>query len=393
MKSIALILFAALASAACSDDDAAPGGTCANCVGADSGSDAAADAASADATTDGAMDAGPDASDAPFDAAADCALLVQGLGVAESDLDGYPPYALAECRLAYVAKSGELRERDLESGVELSVAPASEKPRRPAMAQDVLAWEAEVAGKSVVRVRHSGVVTTLSGSFDHAREPRAAGNVVAFTAFFGATDDSDSDIFLYDAQTQSALNLSNAKAQQRFADVSATHVAWSDFAEDPAGTYAGDGTSLADIVLYDRGTQQSITLKQQGKQAFPMLGVGGRIGYLEWLEVHPVPKLQDYRIMSLPLQDLAAAPTLVAAVQSDVAVRPAAVGARVEWVVRSGGKSSLLRAPLDGSSVAQIVDLGGVAEVHAPAGTAALSVVATRSVANGTPSLRALAVP
>jgi hypothetical protein len=183
------------------------------------------------------------------------------------------------------------------------------------------------------------------------------------------------------------------KGQQRFADVSAAHVAWSDFAEDPTGVYSGDGTSLADVVLYDRVTKKSQVIKLTGKQAFPMLAVSGSVGFLDWLAVHPVPKLQDYRILALPLADLAAKPVLVASVQSEVAVRPAANASRVEWVVRWSGKSTLHRARLDATSSPVEVTLGNVAEVHAPAGTTGLSVVATRTSPGAPPTLQALAVP
>jgi hypothetical protein len=135
----------------------------------------------------------------------------------------------------------------------------------------------------VVRVRAGGANVSIVGSFDHAREPKASSDAVVFTGFLGTDDGSDSDVFLYDVAGKSVTQLQVEKGQQRFADVSAAHVAWSDFAEDPTGVYSGDGTSLADVVLYDRVTKKSQVIKLTGKQAFPMLAVSGSVGFLDWL--------------------------------------------------------------------------------------------------------------
>lgn len=384
----------AIAALGCSDDDPVRNANCSACTSdaGDSGSipDSAVDASIPDSATDGTVDA---LAETGADAASDCLKQASGVGVAEADLDGYPPYSVDGCSMAYVSSAGDLLLRDLTTGSEESVALAAEAPRRPTLSAGVLAWEAAMAGKTVVRLRTAGANLSLSGSFDHAREPRASADAVVFTGFYGTTDTSDSDVFLYDLASKTVSALQTAKGQQRFADVSATHVAWSDFSEDPSGVYSGDGTSLADIVLYDRGTKKLQSIALGGKQAFPMLAVAGSLGFLDWLAVHPVPKLQDYRIMALPLADLSAKPKLVASVQSEVAVRPSANATRVEWVVRWSGKSTLHRAPLDGSAAPVEVGLGAVAEVHAPVGTTGLSVVATRSAPGAPPTLKAFAAP
>ena len=398
MRFLFVVSLGALSVVGCSDDDSAAAQACSNCPVEDAGDGAAGNSGSdakADSTPDAAKDATPDApGEGGTDAtAADCLTHAAGVSVAETDLDGYPPYALDGCSMAYVSSTGELLLRDLKTGGEQQIAAASESPRRPSLAGAVLAWEADVAGKSVIRVRSGGAVETVAGGFDHAREPKATSDAVVLTGFSGPANTSDSDVFLYDIAGKSIAKLSTLKGQQRFADVSATHVAWSDFSEDPSGIYSGDGTSLADVVLYERSSKKAQTIKLSGKQAFPMLAVTGRVGFLDWLAVHPVPKLQDYRILSLPLGDLTAKPAQVASVQSEAAVRPSANDNRVEWVVRWGGQSTLHRAPLDGSAAPTIVPLGGVAEVHAPAGTSTLSVVATRAKPNAMPTLQAVAVP
>ncbi len=398
MRFLFIVGLGALGAIGCGDDDSAAAQPCTNCPLTDAGDGSAGDSgadAEAGSALDASNDATPDAlSEGGADAtAADCLTHAAGVSVAETDLDGYPPYAVDGCNMAYVSSTGELLLRDLKTGGEQQVAAASDSPRRPSLAGAVLAWEADAGGKSVIRVRSGGVVETVAGSFDHAREPKATADAVVLTGFMGAANTSDSDVFLYDVAGKSIAKLSTLKGQQRFADVSASHVAWSDFSEDPSGVYSGDGTSLADVVLYERSSKKAQTIKLSGKQAFPMLAVSGRVGFLDWLAVHPVPKLQDYRILSLPIGDLTTKPVQVASVQSEVAVRPSANDNRVEWVVRWGGQSTLHRAPLDGSAAATVVPLGSVAEVHAPAGTSALSVVATRAKPKAVPTLQAIAVP
>ena len=321
-----------------------------------------------------------------------CATAVAGIAVADVDLDGYPSYAVDGCTLAYVASpSGELRLRDLALGSEQVVAGAAEAPRRPSLAGSVLAWEATDAGISVVRVQNGSQVSTLSGSFNHAGEPRATQDAVVLTAWQATAPSSDCDVLLYAIGDQSLTVVAAGSGQQRFADVSATHVAVSDFSEDPSGIYAGDGTSLANVIVFDRGTGTSTTRSFPGKQAFPMLGSSGMLSYLEWLEVHPVPKLQDYTIQAVPLSTLGAAGKEIAHVQSEQAVRPTARAGRVEWVVRWGGQSALWRAALDQASAPEQIQLGNLAVLHAPASAGSMTVLAARATSSAPPTLISVA--
>jgi hypothetical protein len=379
---------------ACGSDDASPGGTGAGgsgaaggAAGASGGSGAAGGAAGNGGTAAGGGSAGAGGAGGSGGSMAGCAKAADGIAVADVDLDGYPSYAVDGCRLAYVAApSGELRLRDLALGSEQVIAGAADAPRRPSLAGEVLAWEATDSGVSVVRVQSGGQIATLAGSFDHAGEPRATSDAVVFTAWQAKAADSDSDVLLYTVGDQSLSVIAAGPGQQRFADVSATHVAVSDFSEDPGGIYAGDGTSLADVIVFDRGTGTSTTRKLPGKQAFPMLGSNGTLSYLEWLEVHPVPKLQDYSIQAVPLSTLGAAGKEIAHVQSEQAVRPTAHGGKVEWVVR-WGQSALWRAALDQSTPPVQIPLGSAAVLHAPAATGSMTVLAASPTAGAPPAL------
>ncbi len=313
----------------------------------------------------------PSATDAGSDAGPSCDVgSAAGLVVAGVDLDAFPPYALDGCQLLYVAESGDLLLRNLTNGSESLIAPASEAPRRPAIAGDTLAWEADADGRSVVRVSHAGVVDTPSGAFHHTGEPRATAGAVVFTAWLGAL-------------------VGGGPHQQRFADISQTHVAYSDFSEDPSGFYVGDGISLADVVLVDRASGVATALPRPIKQAFPMLGIQGLLGYLDWVQVHPVPKLQAYAIATVPLSDPLATPTVVANVESDTRVRPSAGGGWFEWVVRREQTVTLHRAAADTSAAAITIPLDA-AELHAPVANDTTTLLAVRPSAGAAPELSAV---
>jgi len=179
--------------------------------------------------------------------------------------------------------------------------------------------------------------------------------------------------------------------QQRFADISPSYVAVSDFSEDPAGRYAGDGTSLADVVLVDRTTGKAVRRQLPGKQAFPMLGSRESLLYLEWTEVHPVPKLQDYTIRAVPIATPSAAAREIAHVQSMDAVRPTAAGGRVEWVARAASGSRLFQAALVGAATVVPNELPGIAVAHAPVSTTDFTVLAVRQMQNSVPRLDLIA--
>jgi hypothetical protein len=317
---------------------------------------------------------------------------VADIAVAAIDLEGYPPYAIDGCKLAYVsAATGALVVRDLASNDELEVAAASELPRRPTLAGDVLAWQAGEGSASAVFVSFTGSVRRVAGAFDHAGEPRAAEDAVVFTGWHGPSDDSDTDVFLVPAEAGPAELALGGVGQQRFADVSRSHVAVSDFSEDPTGTYRGDGTALADLVVIDRVANETRRVSAAGKQAFPMLGSSGRIVYLEWHGVHPVPKMQEYTLRFAELATLEAEAVTIGRVTSDrPTVRPVTRNALVEWVERPVGSGSLLHRVELGAGRAPVTVSGleGL-ELFAPAASGAITVIAVRPLAGGAPTLRA----
>jgi hypothetical protein len=321
----------------------------------------------------------------------ECAIEAKGVAVADVDLDGYPSYVVDECQLLYVsAASGDLVLRDLANGEETTIAPAAETPRRPAFRAGIMAWEATEAAKSVIRVRANASVKTPTGSFDHAGEPRVTSDAVVFTGWAKAEPASDTDVYLYVIATDQVSLAAGGTGQQRFADISSTHIAVSDFSEDPGGVYLGDGISLANVIVVDRSTGTPTVRTAPGKQAFPMLGSEGTLAYLEWLEVHPVPKLQDYSLMVVPLTTLEAPGVELAHVTSDVSVRPTASTGLIEWVVRDEGVNTLWRAPIDDSTAPQQIPLQSAEVLHAPSASSMMTVLAVRATATDSPELVAI---
>lgn len=311
---------------------------------------------------------------------------IDGVEVAPVDLDAFPAYAVDGCTLVFVNTNGQLVRWDLKFRTETMLASANEMPRRPTLSGPVTAWEATEAGRSVVRVRMHDSTITIAGSFDHAGEPKATSDAVVFTGWLDAAADGDTDVFVWTvagARTELALG---GAGQQRFADISPSYVAVSDFSEDPAGHYTGDGTSLADVVLVDRTTGKLVRRQLPGKQAFPMLGSSDSLVYLEWTEVHPVPKLQDYTIRAVPIATPSADAREIAHVTSLDAVRPTANAGHVEWVSRYS-TTMLFQAPLDGSGPVVPVALPGIAVAHAPVSTPRFTVLAVRQMQNDVPRL------
>jgi hypothetical protein len=342
----------------------------------------AGEAASVDAAGDAREAAGVDDAAAAVEAAAadagaaPCSAdSVAGIAVATetgqlNPLDplGYPPYALDGCTLAYVAPAapgqawGELRLRQLSTGDETQLAPASERPRRPAIAGDLVAWEAIVAGKSVVRVSKAGQTITLSGPFDHAGEPRVASDAVVFTAWLSADDLGDTDVYLYMPAAGKLAAIATGPGQQRFADVSTSLVAVSDFSEDPSPVFVPGALHVADIVVFNRQTLAKTVRHLPGKQAFPMLGSGTRFGYLDWGFVVPEPKFSAYTVR---VGDVASDPASDGNVKGSGQVniytpyvRPSVHGDWIEWVDESMGGGGLFGRPLD-FSLPPSLTLGG----------------------------------
>jgi hypothetical protein len=272
---------------------------------------------------------------------------------------GYPPYAIDGCTVVYVAPNGALHRRALATGDDVVLAPPSDVPRRPVVAGDVIAWEATGGGKSVVVIDHAGVRLEVAGDFDHASEPRATLDAVVFTAWKSADPLGDADIALVDITTGTTQVIGSGPAQQRFADVDADHVAYSDFAEDPDGRFDDNETDVADIVIVDRKTLAHTTRSRTGKQAFALLGVGGKLGYLDWGLVHPEPKFHEFDFYEGDLTSDATNDQQVAHVISlSPYVRPTARGTLFEWVDAPDLKQTLLRRGADLTMPAQSVAVG-----------------------------------
>ena len=236
------------------------------------------------------------------------ALAVKGLKIATTmganplDPLGYPPYAADACQLAYVAADGSLVLRDLTAGGDVTIADASEKPRRPSVAGGIVAWEATIASKDVVRWRdRAGNASTIDGTFARAGEPRAASDAIAFTAWMTADPQGDTDVLLFSIEGKTLATIGTGSAQQRFADIDATRIAFTDFSEGgPTGAFEPDlmsdaGYSPSDVVVYDRGTKSLTVRPHSGKQAFPLLVAGGLVAYLDWDRVRPLPKFFRWR--------------------------------------------------------------------------------------------------
>ncbi|MGK3982561.1 hypothetical protein WME99_05960 [Sorangium sp. So ce136] len=299
-----------------------------------------------------------------------------------------PLYAIDGCWLVYVAApeagavSGDLRLRDLGTGEESLLAPAAEEPRRPALAGDVVVWEATERGTRVVRARWGGEIGTILGPFDHAGEPRVAGDAVVLTGWLTADEAGDTDIFLYEPGQAEAVRIASGPGQQRFPDISATHVAFADFSEDPDGRFDEDARDLADIVVHDRRTRRVTSRSREGKQAFPMLGAGEKIAYLEWALFHPEPKLEQFDLRIGDIAAPASGDALAASIEQASApyVLPAVRGELLEWVERPvEGEASLRRRPADLSAPsAEVPGLAGL-ELFGPSASATITVVAARS--------------
>lgn len=310
------------------------------------------------------------------------------VAVTNGDSTGYPTYAIAGCSLVYVSSSGALVLRDLGTGAEETLAPATESPRRPSASPDVIAWESDDARTTSikVRVRATGETKTIGGDLARGTEPRVSGTSVAFTAWVTSTD---ADVWLYDATTGASESIFNGPAEQRFADVSPEYVVATDFSEDPDGIYNGQG-DLADIVVFDRTTRAVTKRAAANKQAFPMLVNGSLLGYLEWSLVHPEPKLEGYAIRVGQIAGPAMEDETVADVvlRTSYPVRPSTANGMIEWTANGDGTTALWRAPADRSQPpAAVAGIEGL-QLAAPASSAAFTVV-TASDGTG-PRLRAV---
>jgi hypothetical protein len=314
-----------------------------------------------------------------------------GVAVAATDVYGgepyalgYPPHAVHGCMLLYVAPPapgqtrGELILRDLRDASEVVLAGADEAPRRPAIADGLAAWEAtSPSGARVVRARVGDAAPVeLSGDFAHAGEPRVASDAVVFTVWRSADELGDTDVMSWSAITGALTEVAAGPGQQRFADVSDDHVAWTDFSEDPDGAFDDDGADLSDVVVEHRDTGERTMRARPGKQAFAFLDGSGKLGFLDWGFVHPEPKFSEYEIFTgdvgAPEQDALAAHVITNAPY----LRPVAQGGVVEWIdVPEDEALTLWRRPMDLSDAAVAVEgIGG--EIYAPVASVHFTVVA-----------------
>lgn len=297
---------------------------------------------------------------------------------------GYPPYALDGCILVYVAPDsageGALYRRDLSGGEAELLEAATARPRRPAIAGDVIAWEIDdEVGKSRVRVRYREAQKTLGAEFDRATEPRVTTDAVVFTAFLGAGKTDDSDVYLYDVLEDEVVPIAAGPGQQRFADVSPTHVALSDFSEDPRG-YFDEMASLADVVLVERQSGMKISRAASGKQAFPLLGSDGGLVYLEWSEVHPEPKFSQFWLKAGSVRqavELDRSLTLEPIHTDPAYVRPSLRGARVDFIDTRAGLTSLYRTRLDRDEDPAPAPFSGAARLLGPVAADSLTLIST----------------
>lgn len=287
---------------------------------------------------------------------------------------GYPPYALDGCTLVYVAPSepgatsGALYRRDLVTGREVLLETAALRPRRPAVAGDLVAWEVDVDGKSQVRVRYGNETRDITGDFDHAGEPRVAPDAVVLTGFLGATPEADSDVFVYDPVADKLVPVAVNKSQQRFADISRDYVALTDFTEDPQG-YFNEMASVADVVLVDRATGNVTTRQREGKQAFPLLGSDGTLVYLDWGAVHPEPKFSQF---SLRGGNVATAVTTDVDLKGEPVytnpayVRPSLRGKMVDFVDSRNGSIGLYHVTVGTGAPPLLTPIAGSPQLFGP---------------------------
>ena len=320
--------------------------------------------------------------------------------VSGDDLNGFPPYAVSACTLVYVNRSGVLVVRDLTSGAETTLAPASEHPRRPAVSLELIAWEADEGGHSVVRVRARGVVRTVPGTFASSGEPRASGASVAFTAWNGPATTDDTDIWVYDAVAGESRVVLGGPGQQRFADISSRYVVASDFSEDPDGRLDNNERDIADVVVLDRASGAITYRRLPGKQSFPILGDNDLLAYLEWAGIHPEPKLLSYELRTGDVLGNPASDRTIARVEyaSSEYARPALAGSTLEWIANPDGITRLYRAPADGSAAPAVVRGLEDLRLYAPAPTTSgsergFTVLATArsGASDSVPRLRAVA--
>jgi len=285
---------------------------------------------------------------------------------------GYPPYAFDGCTLVYVASGndpGALHVRNLTTGEDTVLESAVSKPRRPAVAGSVIAWEADGALGSEVHVHAGGKVEVISGAFVRAEEPRATDDAVVFTGFSGPGPHDDSDVYLFDVVKGELSVVAAGAGQQRFADVSKTHVAFTDFSEDPKG-YFDEMGSISDIALIERATGNRSNRPAPGKQAFPLLGADGVFAYLEWAAVHPEPKFGQFWLkvgyLDRPISEDFSVKTTGQVSTNPAYVRPSLHGLNLDFIDQGPDGAALYRATLSSPGTLASFKIAGATQLFGP---------------------------
>jgi hypothetical protein len=308
----------------------------------------------------------------------------------------YTPYAFSGCTLVYLAAGtdpGALHVRNLATGDDAVLEPATTKPRRPAVSGSVITWEATGALGSEVRVRSAGKTETLSGTFVRAEEPRATDDAVVFTAFLGPGPTDDSDVYLFDVRSGGLSVVGGGPGQQRFADVSTTHVAFTDFSEAPQG-YFDESGSVSDIVLVERASGTRSNRVAPGKQAFPLLGTGGVFAYLEWAAVHPEPKLGQFWLkvgrLERPVTEDFNVKTTGQVSTNPAYIRPSLHGLNLDFIDQGADGVALYRAALGTPSAPVSSKIAGALQLFGPVAGARFTLLANQ---RSTQSFTLLAIP
>jgi hypothetical protein len=161
---------------------------------------------------------------------------------------------------------------------------------------------------------------------------RISSTAVVFTVWLGPDLAANTDIVVYDFASGKTEVIDQGPGQQRFGDISETHIAWTDFSEDPDGRFNQDSLDVADIVVFDRQTNMLSTRPRPGKQAFPMLGATGKLAFLDWNLVHPEPKLIAYDLRLADIDGPLTDSVLVESIETVAPyIRPVAHGSYLEW--------------------------------------------------------------
>jgi hypothetical protein len=334
--------------------------------------------------------------DAAISGAAPCVGGARDIVVSGVDRAGYPPYAISGCALLYVARDGSLRLRDLTSGAEEQIAAAADAPSRPSLAGPaaeparVVTWES--GAMQAVRVRFAGESTLVRGAYHHTGQPRAASDTVVLSGWVDSDPGGDSDVLLYAPESKALTVVGGGPGQQLFADVSDSHVVYSDFSEDSDGRFDDNGADLADLVLVDRKTGARLVHPRGGKQAFPLLTRRGSIVYLDWASSHPEPKLSAYAIAVWRASGGADDLQLATVQTLPPYVRPSVWGDSVEWVERpASGDERLMRVALQGGQPAQVVFSMPGTQLFATASSAEGTLMAATTSTEPDPRLRSVA--